>query len=136
MITKNRDIVTPKSVADGLQKPVGWNFAAQSCRFGKLIDKSRHREELRALQIAALGIGDLVARSSAVHAAGLQIGERNAFVAQQDSVTALAVGSAVAMFGAGAPCLPPNMFVVQLKIRSTRRRGRIAKAEIYIDAFQ
>jgi hypothetical protein len=47
-----------------LQEPFGRNLAPLPGTLGRFVDEPCNREKLRALQIAALGIGDLVARGA------------------------------------------------------------------------
>src|SRR5258708_658672 len=53
-------------VPDVLQEPFGRNLAAEAGPFSELIDLAGDREELRALQVAALRIRDLVAGGAAL----------------------------------------------------------------------
>src|SRR5262249_61971876 len=52
-------------VPDVLQEPFGGNLAAKPRAPHRLVDFAGDRVELRALQVAAFGIGDLVGRGAA-----------------------------------------------------------------------
>ena len=86
------------SIANILQKPFGRNLAPEAGLLGELVDFARHRVELGALQIAALGIGDLVRRAAPFHLAGDEVGERDPPIRQRVAVLA-AVTAAVAVLG-------------------------------------
>src|SRR5436309_9992192 len=79
-----------------LQKPFGRNLTPEAGSLGELVDLTRHRVELGALQIAALGIRDLIRRAAPFHLAGDEIGERDAAIGQRVAVLA-AVAAAVAV---------------------------------------
>src|SRR5580704_5457768 len=66
------------SVPDVLQEPFGRNLPAEAGAPGELVDLAGDREELRALQVAALRIGDLLAAGAALDPALRQVGERHA----------------------------------------------------------
>src|ERR1700730_15140643 len=65
-------------VPDVLQEPFGRDFAAEAGLSGELINLAGDGEELRALQVAALRIGDLVVGSAALDPALGKVGERHA----------------------------------------------------------
>src|SRR5262245_22347210 len=70
----------PKSIPDVLQEPLGRNLAAETGAFHRLVDLAGDRIKLRALQVAAFGIGDLVGRGAAFDPPLDQVGKRDALL--------------------------------------------------------
>src|SRR5437763_12811639 len=80
------------SISYLLQEPFRRNRAAEAGALGELVDPAGDREELRALQIAAFGIGDLVGGGAALGLAADEIGERYAPSRRRGAVAAPAAG--------------------------------------------
>ena len=99
------------SVPNVLQKPFGRNLTPEAGLLGELIDFARHRVELGALQITALGISDLIRRAATFHLAGDETGERDAPIRQRVAVLA-AVAAAVSIFMLLWACLIADMLGV------------------------
>src|SRR5271170_6887732 len=78
------------SVPDILQEPFGRDFPAEALAAGKLVDLAGDGEELHALQIAALRIGDLIAGGAALDLAGGEVRQRDPLVQQRIAVPAVA----------------------------------------------
>src|SRR5689334_2479841 len=100
------------SIPDVLQEPLSRDFEPQAGRLRALVDLRGDRKELRALEIAALRIGDLIARGAALRLAADEIGQRDPYILQQHAVPAPAVRSAVAVLGAVGTRLPADIFVL------------------------
>src|ERR1044072_8168315 len=63
------------SISYVLQEPVRRQLAPETFATRRLVGRGGHRKELCALDVAALRVGDLVARSPAAHPAVRHIGE-------------------------------------------------------------
>src|SRR5436853_117995 len=68
------------SIAYVLQKPVGGQIAPQPLAPRRFVGGGGHREELDALDIAALRVGDLVSRSAAADPAAHHVAEAHVAV--------------------------------------------------------
>src|SRR4051812_47891468 len=123
------------SVPDILQEPLGWNFPAELSLLRRLIDLSGHRVKLRALQITALRIGDLVGGGAAHRPPLHKIGQRYALVGKRVAMLP-AAAPAVAVLALDRTGLVADMLGVGGEFRMAYGRRRVAEAQIHIDLLQ
>ena len=94
-----------------------------------------HRVELSTLQIAALGVGDLIRRAATLHLAGDEIDERDAPIGQRVAVFA-AVTAAIAMLRLLRARLVADMLGVRGEFGMAGGRRCVAEPQIDIDPLQ
>src|ERR1700681_709126 len=122
------------SVANILQEQTGRDFVSEFCRSGELVDLAGQGIKLHALEIAALGPGDLVGRHPPWGPSADDIVKRYAFVGERDAMRAQSP-PAIAIFAGAGSCLPPDELVFDPPFRTADRGRRIAETTIDIDAL-
>src|SRR5262249_42029562 len=116
-----------RSIANVLQEPLGGDLPTKPLRLGELIDSSRQRPELVALQVAALRIGNLIVGGAAPALAEDDVGECDGPLGREHgAMSAPALGLALeAGFDIGARRVG-EIFVVDPR-SCAPRRGRVAE---------
>src|SRR5262249_46616718 len=123
------------SVANVLQKPLGWNLVAETLRLGELVDAARERPELVALQVAALREGDLIVGGADATVALHNIGKgdralRRKHAAMSAAALALALEASVDVRARRVS----EVFVISAI--GAPGRGRVAEPQVQVDAVE
>ena len=119
------------SVANVLQKPFRRNLPAEAGALRQLVDFAGDGVKLRALQIAAFRIGDLVRRGAPLHFARDDVCECDAPIRQGVAVLAAPV-TAVAVLGLLRARLITEMLGIGGELGMSDRRRCIAKPQVNV----
>ena len=123
------------SIANVLEKPFGRDLTAEAGYLGEFVDLARHRVKLGALQIAALGVSNLIRRAAPFHLAVNQVGKRHAPIRQGVAVLA-PIAAAIAIFILLRARLIADMLGVGGELGMADGRRGVAEAQVNVDSFQ
>src|SRR5581483_1892256 len=128
-------LIDRKLIADILQQPLGGNFFAEPFLLRELVDLAGDGEELRSLDVAALGVGNLPGRRPAGLFPAEKFGQGNGAVFRDRAMRFLAgrlhtaVRRSLRFGGIG------EIFIGQLQLRPAPGSWSVAEAQGHVDAL-
>ncbi len=117
-----------------LKKPVRRYLVAQVSFLCEFVHTTSNGIELCALQIAPLGISNLLSRRTSWFFTRQQIGERHHAIGQLHTARAFALRARTCCLA--WPRLPGKVFVIEQEVGPADRRRSTTEAELHIDALE